>query len=193
MLEQASELKGKNNTTVYAVGLGINDLKDDKSHIQYAEKYTQGLDISIFNGYEDKEYGWNKTRYYYMYEKTYAKYILNNISSSGSYIETTDLDTTFDDILSSQTTNKYSYEATTMPVTITIPETRTIIDNKVTVQIGDNGRENTYTLRQLSGNGVNGLTYKEGVGFTWVINSDDILDENLYISYKVQGIAEDNK
>ena len=128
-----------------------------------------------------------------MYEKTYAKYILNNISSSGSYMETSDLDTTFDDILSSQTTNKYSYEATTMPVTITIPETRTIIDDEVTVQIGDNGREITYTLRQLSGNGVNGLTYTEGVGFTWVINSDDILDENLYISYKVEGVAEDNQ
>ena len=193
ILEQASELKTKSNTTVYAVGLGINDLKDDENHIQYAEKYTQGLDTSIFNGYENKGDRWNPTRYYYMYEKTYAKYILNNISSSGSYMETSDLDTTFDDILSSQTTNKYSYEATTMPVTITIPETRTIIDDEVTVQIGDNGREITYTLRQLSGNGVNGLTYTEGVGFTWVINSDDILDENLYISYKVEGVAEDNQ
>ena len=114
-------------------------------------------------------------------------------SSEFIEIETSDLDTTFDDILSSQTTNKYSYEATTMPVTITIPETRTIIDDEVTVQIGDNGREITYTLRQLSGNGVNGLTYTEGVGFTWVINSDDILDENLYISYKVEGVAEDNQ
>ena len=193
ILEQASELKTKSNTTVYAVGLGINDLKDDENHIQYAEKYTQGLDTSIFNGYENKGDRWNPTRYYYMYEKTYAKYILNNISSSGSYIETSDLDTTFDNILSSQTTNKYSYEATTMPVTITIPETRTIIDDEVTVQIGDDGREITYTLRQLSGNGVNGLTYTEGVGFTWVINNDDILDENLYISYKVEGVAEDNQ
>ena len=193
ILEQASELKTKSNTTVYAVGLGINDLKDDENHIQYAEKYTQGLDTSIFNGYENKGDRWNPTRYYYMYEKTYAKYILNNISSSGRYIETSDLDTTFDNILSSQTTNKYSYEATTMPVTITIPETRTIIDDEVTVQIGDDGREITYTLRQLSGNGVNGLTYTEGVGFTWVINNDDILDENLYISYKVEGVAEDNQ
>ena len=26
-----------------------------------------------------------------------------------------------------------------------------------------------------------------------LINNDDILDENLYISYKVEGVAEDNQ
>ena len=80
------------------------------------------------------------------------------------------------------------YDAEELPVTIQINETREILGN-VTVKIGDNGREREYSLAQLR-RGVNGLTYVDGTGFTWVISDDSILNENLYISYKVEGVAE---
>ena len=136
-----------------------------------------------------------KVKCYRMTQKDYAQYLLNNIATSGEYIETSNLDSTFNDILSSQTTNKYSYKATDETLTITIPETRTIIadeDGKaVTVQIGNNTPVK-YSLRELSGNGVNGLRYVNGEGFVWVVDTS-ILDEDLYISYKVEGVADDNQ
>ena len=181
IIAQANELKAKENVTVYSVGLGVNNL-NNSSEVQYVEKNPPQNVRDYFNGYS------NRWGYWYMYTRTYAQYLLNNISSSGKYIEPSNLNDTFDDILSEQTTSKHVYDAEELPVTIQINETREILGN-VTVKIGDNGREREYSLAQLR-RGVNGLTYVDGTGFTWVISDDSILNENLYISYKVEGVAE---
>ena len=181
IIAQANELKAKENVTVYSVGLGVNNL-NNSSEVQYVEKNPPQNVRDYFNGYS------NRWGYWYMYTRTYAQYLLNNISSSGKYIEPSNLNDTFDDILSEQTTSKHVYDAEELPVTIQINETREILGN-VTVKIGDNGREREYSLAQLR-RGVNGLTYVYGTGFTWVISDDSILNENLYISYKVEGVAE---
>ena len=194
IIAQAESLKQK-DVEVFAVGLGIDDLLSDR--YQYAERENSSIDQSMFK--EDQStYIWEnrrKVKCYRMTQKDYAQYLLNNIATSGEYIETSNLDSTFNDILSSQTTNKYSYKATDETLTITIPETRTIIadeDGKaVTVQIGNNTPVK-YSLRELSGNGVNGLRYVNGEGFVWVVDTS-ILDEDLYISYKVEGVADDNQ
>ena len=193
IIEQAETLK-KKDVDVYAVGLGIDNLLANK--YQYAEKENSSIDQSMFK--EDEatyiREGRKDIKVYRMTQKDYAKYLLNNISTSNKYIETSNLNETFDDILSKQTTNKYSYKATDEKLTITIPETRTIIadqDGKaVSVQIGNN-EPVKYTLRQLS-NGVNGLKYEEGKGFVWEVDTN-ILASDLYISYKVEGVAEDNQ
>ena len=193
IIEQAETLK-KKDVDVYAVGLGIDNLLANK--YQYAEKENSSIDQSMFKENEATyiREGRKNIKVYRMTQKDYAKYLLNNISTSGKYIETSNLNSTFDDILSKQTTNKYIYKATDEKLTITIPETRTIIadqDGKaVTVQIG-NDTPVEYTLRQLS-NGVNGLKYEAEKGFVWVIDTN-ILASDLYISYKVEGVAEDNQ
>ena len=194
IIAQAESLKQK-DVEVFAVGLGIDDLLSNR--YQYAERENSSIDQSMFKEDQSTYIRENrrKVKCYRMTQKDYAQYLLNNIATSGEYIETSNLDSTFNDILSSQTTNKYSYKATDETLTITIPETRTIIadeDGKaVTVQIGNNTPVK-YSLRELSGNGVNGLRYVNGEGFVWVVDTS-ILDEDLYISYKVEGVADDNQ
>lgn len=132
-----------------------------------------------------------------MYQKEYAEYILNNIDSSGKYTDSSNLINTFDSLLSSFTTNKWSYRATELPMVIRIPEEREIIDNEVTVQIGNNSQ--TINLSRLTnGNNYQGLTYQstaDFTGFVWTIDESNeyLFDTDLAISVKVKGVAEDNQ
>ncbi len=185
IIAQATALKQK--AEVYSIGLGISNLYDNDKHIQYAEASSTVLvsDRKIFNGTTRKN---NKT-YYYMYEKTYAKYILNNIATSGAYIEPSDIDETFKDILKDQTTTKKYFTATDLPVVLTVPETGEIISD-VTVQIGTTGTPKTYTLSKLTGTGKDGIVYNVGVGFTWTITDAETLNQELFISYTKKGVAE---
>lgn len=185
IIAQATALKQK--AEVYSIGLGISNLYDNDKHIQYAEASSTVLvsDRKIFNGTTRKN---NKT-YYYMYEKTYAKYILNNIATSGAYIEPSDIDETFKDILKDQTTTKKYFTATDLPVVLTVPETGEIISD-VTVQIGTTGTPKTYTLSELTGTGKDGIVYNVGVGFTWTITDAETLNQELFISYTKKGVAE---
>ena len=181
IIEQAKKLKAKENVEVYAVGLGVDKL-DDKSVVQYVEKTPPQSERNYFDGYN------RSWRYWYMYEKTYAQYLLNNISSSGEYIETSDLDKTFNDILSEHTTSEYMYDAKDTPLTIEVPEAREIISD-ITVIIGNTGNETTYTVEELI-QGRNGIKYTPGKGFTWTITDPQILNSDLHISYRVKGVAE---
>ena len=185
IIQKANELKAKPNTTVYSIGIGIFG-----DEVQYVERDVPAELQETFDGSREIEVGKGRDRqtitYHYMKVSTYAEYLLNNIASSGSYINTTDINSTFNDIFKQATSSQHIYMTENVPVTISIPETKTIISN-VEVKIG-NEASTKYTLVQLK-NGVNGLKYTEGVGFTWEITDTDILNKELYISYTVQGTA----
>ena len=209
--QQAQELKGKSN--VVAVSIGTNGLSENQ--IQYVEEVDDSIpnQAEIFGnqkvtlncrdyigtdrwGYP--EFGGRETRkdYYYMYEKEYAEYILNNIDSKGSYTNSSNLINTFDSLLSSYTTNKWSYRTTELPMVIRIPEDREIIDNEVTVQVGDDSQ--TVNLSRLTnGNNYQGLTYQstaDFTGFVWTIDESNeyLFNNDLSISVRVKGVADDN-
>ena len=211
IIAQAEELKGK-DVKVCAVSIGTSGLSDNQ--IQYLEKVdtdTYPEQTEIFDKTKDvwvsrKQVGGSHFRpiyeykyekYYYMYQKEYAEYILNNIDSSGKYTDSSNLINTFDSLLSSFTTNKWSYRATELPMVIRIPEEREIIDNEVTVQIGNNSQ--TINLSRLTnGNNYQGLTYQstaDFTGFVWTIDESNeyLFDTDLAISVKVKGVAEDNQ
>ena len=181
IIQQANALKAKENIEVYAVGVGVDKL-NNSNEVQYVEKNPPQNVQQYFNGYN------RNWRYWYMYTRTYAQYLLNNISSSGKYIETSDLDKTFDDILSEHTTSEYMYDAKDTPLTIEIPEAREIISD-ITVRIGNTGNGTTYTVEQLI-RGRDGIKYTPGTGFTWTITDPQILNSDLHISYRVKGVAE---
>ena len=216
IIDQAEKLK--DNANVVAVSIGTSGLSTDK--VQYVEKVNNNDpdQAKIFNNqkytrvecqdFARYEHGWGGSYpvfegkrtyvdYYYMYEKEYAEYILNNIDSSGKYIESSDLIHTFDDLLSNYTTNKWSYSANNLPLEILIPEEREIIDNEVTVRIGNNSE--ILNLSQLTnGNNYQGLTYEstqEFTGFKWRIDesNESLFNNDLAISVKVKGVAEDNQ
>ena len=185
IIQKAQELKSKPNTTIYSIGVGISGKK-----VQYVERDVPAELQGIFDGTKDVEDGKGKNKqtitYHYMKVKTYAEYLLNNIASSGSYINTKDINSTFDDIFKQATSSEHIYMTEDVPVTINIPETKTIISD-IQVKIG-NGTPTAYTLNELR-NGIDGLKYTDGVGFTWTITDINTLNKELYISYTVQGIA----
>ena len=185
IIQKAQELKAKPNTTIYSIGVGIAG-----NEVQYVERDVPAELQGIFDGTREVEIGeyWSKQTitYHYMKVKTYAEYLLNNIASSGSYINTKDINSTFDDIFKQATSSEHIYMAEDVPVTINIPETKTIISD-IQVKIG-NGTPTAYTLNKLR-NGIDGLKYTDGVGFTWTITDINTLNKELYISYTVQGIA----
>ena len=185
IIQKAQELKAKPNTTIYSIGVGISGKK-----VQYVERDVPAELQGIFDGTKDVEDGKGKNKqtitYHYMKVKTYAEYLLNNIASSGSYINTKDINSTFDDIFKQATSSEHIYMTEDVPVTINIPETKTIISD-IQVKIG-NGTPTAYTLNELR-NGIDGLKYTDGVGFTWTITDINTLNKELYISYTVQGIA----
>ena len=185
IIQKAQELKSKPNTTIYSIGVGISGKK-----VQYVERDVPAELQGIFDGTKDVEDGKGKNKqtitYHYMKVKTYAEYLLNNIASSGSYINTKDINSTFDDIFKQATSSEHIYMTEDVPVTINIPETKTIISD-IQVKIG-NGTPTAYTLNELR-NGIEGLKYTDGVGFTWTITDINTLNKELYISYTVQGIA----
>ena len=185
IIQKAQELKSKPNTTIYSIGVGISGKK-----VQYVERDVPAELQGIFDGTKDVEDGKGKNKqtitYHYMKVKTYAEYLLNNIASSGSYINTKDINSTFDDIFKQATSSEHIYMTEDVPVTINIPETKTIISD-IQVKIG-NGTPTAYTLNKLR-NGIDGLKYTDGVGFTWTITDINTLNKELYISYTVQGIA----
>ena len=179
IIQKAQELKAKPNTTIYSIGVGIAG-----NEVQYVERDVPAELQGIFDG---TKYVKDRTiTYHYMKVKTYAEYLLNNIASSGSYINTKDINSTFDDIFKQATSSEHIYMAEDVPVTINIPETKTIISD-IQVKIG-NGTPTAYTLNKLR-NGIDGLKYTDGVGFTWTITDINTLNKELYISYTVQGIA----
>ena len=179
IIQKAQELKAKPNTTIYSIGVGIAGNK-----VQYVERDVPAELQGIFDG---TKYVKDRTiTYHYMKVKTYAEYLLNNIASSGSYINTKDINSTFDDIFKQATSSEHIYMTEDVPVTINIPETKTIISD-IQVKIG-NGTPTAYTLNELR-NGIDGLKYTDGVGFTWTITDINTLNKELYISYTVQGIA----
>ena len=179
IIQKAQELKAKPNTTIYSIGVGIAG-----NEVQYVERDVPAELQGIFDG---TKYVKDRTiTYHYMKVKTYAEYLLNNIASSGSYINTKDINSTFDDIFKQATSSEHIYMAEDVPVTINIPETKTIISD-IQVKIG-NGTPTAYTLNELR-NGIDGLKYTDGVGFTWTITDINTLNKELYISYTVQGIA----
>ena len=185
IIQKAQELKAKPNTTIYSIGVGIAG-----NEVQYVERDVPAELQGIFDGTKDVEVGKGKNKqtitYHYMKVKTYAEYLLNNIASSGSYINTKDINSTFDDIFKQATSSEHIYMTEDVPVTINIPETKTIISD-IQVKIG-NGTPTAYTLNELR-NGIDGLKYTDGVGFTWTITDINTLNKELYISYTVQGIA----
>ena len=185
IIQKAQELKAKPNTTIYSIGVGIAG-----NEVQYVERDVPAELQGIFDGTKDLEVGKGKNKqtitYHYMKVKTYAEYLLNNIASSGSYINTKDINSTFDDIFKQATSSEHIYMTEDVPVTINIPETKTIISD-IQVKIG-NGTPTAYTLNELR-NGIDGLKYTDGVGFTWTITDINTLNKELYISYTVQGIA----
>ena len=179
IIQKAQELKAKPNTTIYSIGVGIAG-----NEVQYVERDVPAELQGIFDG---TKYVKDRTiTYHYMKVKTYAEYLLNNIASSGSYINTKDINSTFDDIFKQATSSEHIYMTEDVPVTINIPETKTIISD-IQVKIG-NGTPTAYTLNELR-NGIDGLKYTDGVGFTWTITDINTLNKELYISYTVQGIA----
>ena len=113
-------VKAKPNTTIYSIGVGIAG-----NEVQYVERDVPAELQGIFDG---TKYVKDRTiTYHYMKVKTYAEYLLNNIASSGSYINTKDINSTFDDIFKQATSSEHIYMAEDVPVTINIPETKTII------------------------------------------------------------------
>ena len=182
IIQKAQELKAKPNTTIYSIGVGIAG-----NEVQYVERDVPAELQGIFDGTEYvKDRNKQTITYHYMKVKTYAEYLLNNIASSGSYINTKDINSTFDDIFKQATSSEHIYMTEDVPVTINIPETKTIISD-IQVKIG-NGTPTAYTLNKLR-NGIDGLKYTDGVGFTWTITDINTLNKELYISYTVQGIA----
>ena len=182
IIQKAQELKAKPNTTIYSIGVGIAG-----NEVQYVERDVPAELQGIFDGTEYvKDRNKQTITYHYMKVKTYAEYLLNNIASSGSYINTKDINSTFDDIFKQATSSEHIYMTEDVPVTINIPETKTIISD-IQVKIG-NGTPTAYTLNELR-NGIDGLKYTDGVGFTWTITDINTLNKELYISYTVQGIA----
>ncbi len=177
IVQEAIKLKARKNTMVYAVGLGIG--KFSYKEIQYEERNVPNEDKKYFDG--------NIYGTYYMTKQTYGKYVLNNIDSSNKYIESSDLDKTFDDILKKQTTTLRSYNANKMPVVLNIPEKGNIISD-VVIKIGDS-EPVTYKLTDLN-KGKNGISYVKGTGFTWTINDANILNNKLHISYTIDGVAQ---
>ena len=68
-----------------------------------------------------------------------------------------------------------------LPATVTISETRKLVGDTVQVKIGDDDTNiQTYQISDLStGEGVDGIKYTEGVGFTWTVkeaNRNDRLE-----------------
>ena len=126
IIQKAQELKSKPNTTIYSIGVGISGKK-----VQYVERDVPAELQGIFDGTKDVEDGKGKNKqtitYHYMKVKTYAEYLLNNIASSGSYINTKDINSTFDDIFKQATSSEHIYMTEDVPVTINIPETNELI------------------------------------------------------------------
>ena len=65
--------------------------------------------------------------------------------------------------------------------TVTVSETRKLVGDTVQVKIGeDNTNTKTYQISDLKvGDGVDGIKYTEGVGFTWTVteaNRNDRLE-----------------
>ncbi len=180
IVSEISDLHSHKKTTVYSVGFNTSNL--NTTHIQYVEKVgaykNQTGSNDIFWQKKTKTYKGNT--YYYITERDYATYVLNNIATGENYISTSDLITTFNNIVDSLIEPEETYQTEAGTNIIKMPETRAIT-GKVSVTVGSTTTE--YTLADLKA-GKQGLKYTEGVGFEWTINQDRFT-KTLKIKYQV--------
>ena len=126
---------------------------------------------------------------YYHWEgaRSVAKRILGKIASKPSqYKEAADgagnLQSVFDQIFNEMhEESDIHYIEEPLPATVTVSETRKLVGDTVQVKIGDDDTNiQTYQISDLStGEGVDGIKYTEGVGFTWTVkeaNRNDRLE-----------------
>lgn len=120
--------------------------------------------------------------YHWESEQSYARRLLRDKIASvpSKYKEATDgagnLQSVFDQIfkeMHEETTIHYIEEP--LDATIAISETRKLVGDTIQVKIGnDDTNIQTYQISDLSiGDGVDGIKYTEGVGFTWTVKEQN--------------------
>ena len=126
--------------------------------------------------------------YHWESEQSYARRLLRDeiASSTSKYKEAADgagnLQSVFDQIFKDMHKEPAThYIEEPLPATVTISETRKLVGDTVQVKIGDDDTNiQTYQISDLStGEGVDGIKYTEGVGFTWTVkeaNRNDRLE-----------------
>ena len=119
--------------------------------------------------------------YHLINQQNLARYLLNNISSEGRFMDVEDVSSAFDEILKKISKSMdETYWSEIGSNIVNIPETNTIT-SQVTVTI--DGVSTPYTLAQLT-SGVNGLKYTQGTGFEWTI-SEELAKKKLSLKYEV--------
>ena len=116
--------------------------------------------------------------YHWESEQSYARRLLRDeiASSTSKYKEAADgagnLQSVFDQIfkeMHEETATHYIEEP--LASIVTVSETRKLVGDTVQVKIGDDDTNiQTYQISDLStGEGIDGIKYTEGVGFTWTV------------------------
>ena len=180
IVSEISDLHKHKKTTVYSVGFNTANL--NTTYKQYVEEKGAYKNQTGANDifWQKKTVKYEGKTYYWISEKDYATYVLNNIATGENYISTSNLITTFNNIVDGLIEPEETYETEVGTNVIKMPEKRAIT-GKVSVTVGSTTTE--YTLAELK-SGKQGLKYTEGVGFEWTINQERFT-KTLKIKYQV--------